>query len=76
MPGTLLIGKWICCLFKMEVLSLEIEMLPGVGGGWGVGGGRGWAVIGRASQPKKSQVLEAGKPGLGSRLCSLAGMFA
>ena len=71
MPGTLLIGKWICCLFKMEVLSLEIEMLPG-GGGWG----GGWAVIGRASQPKKSQVLEAGKPGLGSRLCSLAGMFA
>ena len=49
----------------MEVLSLEIEILSG-----------GGAVIGRASQPKKSQVLEAGKPGLGSRLCSLAGMFA
>ena len=65
MSGTLLIGNWICCLYKMEVLSLEIEILSG-----------GGAVIGRASQPKKSQVLEAGKPGLGSRLCSLAGMFA
>ena len=65
MPGTLLIGKWICCLFKMEVLFLETEMLSG-----------GWPVIGRAPQPKKSLVFEADKPGLGSRLCSLAGMFA
>ena len=45
MPGTLLIGKWICCLFKMEVLSLEIEMLPGVGGGWGEGLGSDWKSI-------------------------------
>ena len=41
MPGTLLIGKWICCLFKMEVLSLEIEMLPGGAGG----GGSDWKSI-------------------------------
>ena len=65
MPGTHLIGKWIGCLFKMEVLSFGIDMLFG-----------GWVVMGRASQPKNPQVLEAGKPGLSSRLCSLAGMFA
>ena len=71
MPGTLLIGKWICCLFKIGG-ALFGDRDATWGGGWG----GGWAVIGRASQPKKSQVLEAGKPGLGSRLCSLAGMFA